>query len=85
VRVERLLLSAIQNRLQTRRIGQPEYTEAAQERRGSEDREPGNWTAHFGVDVGAQTTANDSGSILWKPEWVWRSTEDIKHDWVGCV
>ena len=41
--------------------------------------------AHFGVDVGAQTTANDSGNILWKPEWVWRSTEDMKHDWVGCV
>ena len=36
--------------------------------------------AHFGVDVGAQTTAKDSGSILWKPEWVWRSTEDMKHD-----
>jgi len=46
---------------------------------------PGDQTAHFGVDVGAQTTANDSGSILWKPEWVWRSTEDMKHDWVGCV
>lgn len=41
--------------------------------------------AYFGVDVGAQTTANDSGNILWKPEWVWRSTEDIKHDWVGWV
>jgi len=51
-------------------------------------RKPGggsNGAAHFGVDVGAQTTANDSGNILWKPEWVWRSTEDMKHDCVGCV
>lgn len=39
----------------------------------------------FGVDLGAHTTANDSGSIRWKPECVWRSTEDMKHDWDGCV
>lgn len=31
-----------------------------------------------GVEFGAQTTANDSGSIRWKPEWVCRSTEDMK-------
>lgn len=32
----------------------------------------------LGVELGAQTTANDSGSIRWNPEWVWRSTDDIK-------
>lgn len=54
-------------------------------RKGQKTEKEIGWAAHFGVDVGAQTTANDSGSILWKPEWVWRSTEDMKHDWVGCV
>ena len=34
--------------------------------------------AYCGVEVGAQTTANDSGSMRWKPECVWRSTEDMK-------
>lgn len=34
--------------------------------------------AYFGVNLGAQTTANDSGSIRWNPECVCRSTEDIK-------
>jgi hypothetical protein len=32
----------------------------------------------LGVELGAQTTANDSGSMRWNPEWVWRSTDDIK-------
>lgn len=34
--------------------------------------------SYFGVDFGAQTTAKDSGSIRWKPEWVCKSTEDMK-------
>lgn len=33
---------------------------------------------HVGVDEGAQTTANDSGSMHWKPECVCKSTEDMK-------
>jgi len=33
---------------------------------------------YAGVDFGAQTIANDSGNILWKAEWVCRSTEDMK-------
>jgi hypothetical protein len=84
--VECLLLSAIQNCLQARWIGQPENTEAVH--RVHRVRKRKNCVieaTHFGVDVGAQTTANDSGNILWKPECVWRSTEDIKHDWVGWV
>ena len=65
------LLSAIQNGLQTRWIGQPEYAKAVRRRNVSENRKNRVVPAtYFGVDVGAQTTANDSGSILWKPEWV---------------
>ena len=37
VRMEGLLLGAVQNRLQTRWIGQPEYTEAVRERKESEN------------------------------------------------
>ena len=69
--VKSFLLSAIQNRLQTRWIGQPEYAKAIRRRNVSENRKNRVGLAtYFGVDVGAQTTANDSGSILWKPEWV---------------
>lgn len=34
---------------------------------------------------GAQTMAMDSLSMSWYEPWVWRSTEDMKHDWVGWV
>lgn len=37
---------------------------------------------YFGFDFGAQTTANDSGSMRWNPECVCRSTDDMKLD---CV
>jgi len=39
----------------------------------------------LGVDFGAQTTAKDSLNIRWKPECVCKSTEDMKHDWLGWV
>lgn len=33
---------------------------------------------YLGWCLGAQTTAKDSGSMHWKPEWVCKSTEDMK-------
>lgn len=33
---------------------------------------------NFGVDLGAQTTAKDSGNMRWKAECVCKSTEDMK-------
>ena len=68
--VKSFLLSAIQNRLQARWIGQPEYAKAIRRRNVSKPENRVGLATYFGVDVGAQTTANDSGSILWKPEWV---------------
>ena len=40
---------------------------------------------HVGLYLGAHTMAKDSGSMHWKAECVCRSTDDMKHDWDGCV
>jgi hypothetical protein len=40
---------------------------------------------HFGSDLGAHTTANDSESMHWRLACVCRSMEDMKHDCEGWV
>lgn len=38
-----------------------------------------------GSEWGAHTIAILSGRSSWKPWCVWRSCDERKHDWVGCV
>ena len=68
MRVKRSLLSASKDDAQTWGIGQPEDTKAVQFGHLSADNHKKELlVAYGGFDLGAHTTANDSGSIRWKP------------------
>ena len=77
MRVERLFRIAFEDSLEARRVRESE--DAKTVRKCCELCEYVSSTrTYFGVDFGAQTTANDSGSMRWKPECVCKSTDDIK-------
>lgn len=77
MRMESLLSSTRQYFRQTRRVRQSEDAKAGRSY-VRYNLVLNTWGTYFGVDEGAQTTANDSGSMRWKPECVCKSTEDIK-------
>jgi hypothetical protein len=75
--MECLFRVTVQYHLQTHRIGEAEDTESIRESHCTSAVVNLHMT-YVGLELGAHTTAKDSGSILWKPEWVCRSTEDMK-------
>jgi hypothetical protein len=64
MRVERVFNIAVQDRLQSWRIRESEYSKTKIVRLEKLVSKAEQKKTHFGFDFGAQTTANDSGSIL---------------------
>ena len=83
--VERCLDLAIENGLEAWWICKAEYAAAEQcgeGEKGTSVTKDGNTRqrvdTHFGTCLGAQTIAKNSGSMLWKPACVCKSSEDMK-------